>query len=96
MVSYLNQLTGLTWYDALRPQGPAFIASVVMAGAVFTYQRWGEGVFGRHSPALLFSSTLMGASIYIIALWILRPSPVVALVKEFFTDLKPAARGAVR
>jgi hypothetical protein len=96
MVSYLNQLTGLTWYDALRPQGPAFIASVVMAGAVFTYQHWSEGVFGRHSPALLFSSTLVGASIYIIALWILRPSPVVALVKEFFTDLKPAVRGAVR
>jgi PST family polysaccharide transporter len=96
MVSYLNQLTGLSWYDALRPQGPAFIASVVMAGAVFTYQRWGADVFGRHSPTLLFSSMLMGASIYIVALWLLRPAPVVALVKEFLSDLKPAARGAVR
>jgi O-antigen/teichoic acid export membrane protein len=96
MVSYLNRLTGLTWYDALRPQGPACIASVVMAGAVFAYQHWSEGVFGQHSPALLFSSTLVGASVYVMALWILRPSPVVALVKEFCTDLKPAARGAVR
>jgi hypothetical protein len=96
MVSYLNKLTGLTWCDTLRPQGPACIASVVMAAAVFTYQHWSEGVLGRHSPALLLASTLVGASVYITALWILRPAPVVALVKEFCTDLKPAARGAVR
>ena len=67
-----------------------------MAGIVFTCQRWAEGVFGRHSPAVLFSSTLVGAIVYVIALWILRPSPVVALVQEFMTDLKPAAREAVR
>jgi O-antigen/teichoic acid export membrane protein len=96
MVAYLNQLTGLTWYDAIRPQGPAFIASVVMAGAVFIYQRSMEGVWGHNSPAMLFSSTIVGAIVYTIALWIFRPSAVVTLMREFLTDLKPVARGAVR
>jgi PST family polysaccharide transporter len=96
MVSYLNKLTGLTWHDALRPQGPAFVASAVMAAIVFVCQRWAAGVFGLHSPAVLFASMLVGASVYIIALWILRPSPVVALVQEFMTDLKPVVRGAIR
>jgi hypothetical protein len=45
---------------------------------------------------VLFASMLVGASVYIIALWILRPSPVVALVQEFMTDLKPVVRGAIR
>jgi hypothetical protein len=96
MMSYLNQLTGLTWSDALRPQRPAFVASVVMAGAVCSHQYWGEGVFGPHPPALLFSSTMVGASVYVMVLWLLRPPPVVALVKELLTGLKSAARGAVR
>jgi O-antigen/teichoic acid export membrane protein len=96
MVSYLNQLTGLTWHDALRPQGPAFVASAVMTGIVFVCQRWAEGVFGLHSPAVLLASALVGAIVYVIALWILRPSPVVALVQEFMTDFKPVTRGAVR
>jgi O-antigen/teichoic acid export membrane protein len=77
MVSYLNRLTGLTWYDALRPQRPAFMASMLMAGAVFAYQHWSAGVFGHHSPALLFSSTIVGASVYVMALWLLRPPQVV-------------------
>ena len=67
-----------------------------MAGIVFVCQRWAEGVFGLHSPAVLFASALVGAIVYVIALWVLRPSPVVALVQEFMTDLKPAAREAVR
>jgi O-antigen/teichoic acid export membrane protein len=96
MVSYLNKLTGLTWYDALRPQSPAFIASAVMAAAVYMYQYWGEGIFGLYSPAMLMLSTCVGASVYIVTLWILRPAPVVALMKELLTDLKPATRGAVR
>jgi hypothetical protein len=93
MVVYLNRLTGLTWAEALWPQGPACIASVMMAGGVWAYQRWGAGVWGGQAPALLVASTLVGASVYMLALWLLRPAPVVALVREFCTDLKPAARG---
>ena len=96
MVSYLHQYTGLTWYDAVRPQGPAFIASVVMAGAVFLYQRGMEGVWGLNSPAMLFSATMVGAMVYTMALWIFRPPAVVTLMKEFLTDLKPVVRGVAR
>jgi O-antigen/teichoic acid export membrane protein len=96
MVGYLNTLTGLTWYDGLQPQGSAFTASVVMAGTAFIYQRWAEGTLGAHSASLLFSTTMVGASVYIITLWILRPSPVVALAKEFLTAFRPAARGVTR
>jgi hypothetical protein len=67
-----------------------------MSGMVLVYQRWVEGVFGPHSFALLVSSTVMGAGVYVLALWIFKPTPIVALVKEFLADLKPITRGVVR
>jgi PST family polysaccharide transporter len=96
LVAYLNRLTGLTWLDTLRPQCPAFVAALVMSGVTFLYQRWIEGGLGPYSLAMLLSSTTVGTVVYVLALWIFKPAPIVSLVKEFVADLKPLARGVVR
>jgi O-antigen/teichoic acid export membrane protein len=96
MASYLRHLMGLTWAELYRPELPALMASVAMAGVVLGYQHWTVGVLEPYSVIMLFSSTAIGVVGYLVALWILRPSAVVSLLQEFMVDLKPVARGIIR
>jgi O-antigen/teichoic acid export membrane protein len=96
MASYLKNLMGLTWTELLRPERPAMVASVVMAGVVLGYRHWAAGVLGTYSVAMLFSSTAVGVVGYSVALWMLRPSAVVSLLQEFMADLKPVFQGIMR
>ena len=96
MASYLRKLMGLTWTELLRPERPALVASVAMAGVVLGYKHWAAGALGTYSVAMLFSSTAVGVVGYIVALWMLRPSAVVSLLQEFMADLKPVFQGIMR
>ena len=87
---------GLTWTELLRPERPALVASVAMAGVVLGYKHWAAGALGTYSVAMLFSSTAVGVVGYIVALWMLRPSAVVSLLQEFMADLKPVFQGIMR
>lgn len=92
MISYLGQITGLTWADFIRPQFPAFIGAVFMFGAVLIYQRSVENVVGTHSALMLFSSTAIGVVAYAAVLGIIRPRSAVSLMKGILMDLRPVAK----
>ena len=88
MVSYLKTLTGLSWIDFIRPQCAALQSSLFMALIVVVHQRWFEPSLGLHSVGMLLSSTAVGALSYMAALWLLRPDPVVSLMRELVGDLR--------
>jgi O-antigen/teichoic acid export membrane protein len=88
MVSYLKRLTGLNWIDFIRPQCPPLLGSLFMALIVLIYQRWFEASLGLHSVGMLLSSTAVGAVSYMATLWLLKPGPVVSLIKELTADLR--------
>jgi O-antigen/teichoic acid export membrane protein len=91
LTCYLGRITGLTWTDLMRPQIPALAASSVMAAVALAYQRWAEPALGIHSATMLVSSTAVGVASYAMALWALRPGPVVALLKEFLGQFRSVA-----
>jgi O-antigen/teichoic acid export membrane protein len=88
MVSYLKRLTDLSWLDFIRPQCAPLLGSMFMALVVLIYQRWFEASLGVHSIGMLLSSTAVGAVSYMAALWLLKPAPVVSLIKELTGDLR--------
>jgi O-antigen/teichoic acid export membrane protein len=90
MVAYLKRLTGLSWIDFIRPQCAPFLGSMVMALIVLIHQRSFESSLGLHSVGMLFSSAAVGAVSYMATLWLLKPGPIVSLIKELAGDLRLA------
>ena len=88
MVSYLKSLTGLSWVDFIRPQCAPLLGSLFMALIVLIHQRWFEASLGLHSVGMLLSSTAVGGVSYMAALWLLKPDPVVSLMRELAGDLR--------
>lgn len=88
MVSYLKRLTGLSWVDFIRPQCAPLQSSLFMALIVLIHQRWFEASLGFHSVGMLLSSTTVGAVSYMGALWLLKPDPVMSLMRELAGDLR--------
>jgi hypothetical protein len=88
MVSYFKRLTGLSWVDFIRPQCAPLQSSLFMALIVLIYQRWFEASLGLHSVGMLLSSMAVGAVSYMGALWLLKPDPVMSLVRELAGDLR--------
>jgi O-antigen/teichoic acid export membrane protein len=93
---YFVKLSDLSWVDFVQTQIPAFAASLLMAGAVLIYQRWSAEALGIHSILMLLSSSAVGVISYTVALWLLRPTSVVSLFKEFVSDLRLATQKAAR
>jgi len=96
MVIYLSKLIHMVWSDFLRPQIIPMSASGFMFGVVWIYQKWAETALGVYSGSMLFSSVFVGVLSYAGVLWILRPAPVISLIKEFSKDLKPPSRKVVQ
>jgi hypothetical protein len=90
MVSYFKGLTGLSWIDFIRPQCAPLLGSTFMAIIVLAHQRWFEASLGPHSIGMLLSSTAVGAVSYMTTLWLLKPDPVVSLIRELVGDLRLA------
>ncbi|NOY84209.1 MAG: lipopolysaccharide biosynthesis protein [Nitrospirae bacterium] len=86
---YFGRLTQLTYLALMRPQTSPFIASIFMYGMVLLFQKWFSGAGEAHSFPVLFLSIAVGIITYISAFFVLRPAPVLALMKEFLVDLKP-------
>ncbi len=85
---YFSQLTQLSFFTLLRPQGMPMIASALMYGMVLLVQ---SKIFGGddYSFLTLVSSVLLGGLTYVGVLLILRPAPVMDLIKEISDDLNP-------
>ena len=85
---YFSQLTQLSFFSLLHPQTMPIGASVFMCAIVLLVQNW---VFDDdvYSFFALISSIILGVLSYVGALFILRPPPVMALIKEISGDLKP-------
>jgi len=86
---YFGRLTQLSYLALMRPQTAPFIASIFMYGMVLLFQNWFSDVSGAYSFPSLFLSVAVGVITYISAFFVLRPAPVLALMKEFLVDLKP-------
>jgi len=84
---YFSQLTHLSFFALLQPQTTPFVASVLMSAMVLLVQDWlfGEDVYSFFA---LISSVILGGLTYVGVLCILRPPPVMALIKEVSVDLK--------
>jgi len=90
MVTYLKRLTSLRWVDFIRPQCAPLLGSMFMALIVLIHQHWFEPSLGLYSGAMLLSSTTLGAVTYVSTLWLLKPGPVAALMRELTRDMRRA------
>ena len=85
---YFSRITRLSFFALMLPQATPLVTSVFMYVMVLLVQTWlFEGAV--YSFLALSSSVLLGILTYVGGLFILRPPPVMALIKEFIEDLKP-------
>jgi len=86
---YFGQLTQLSYFKLMRPQTSPFIASTFMYGMVLLFQKWFLGAGEAYTFSTLFLSVAVGVTAYVGVFFVIRPAPVMALMNEFFVDLKP-------
>ncbi len=86
VTKYFSQLTQLSFFVLMRPQVTPIVASVFMYAMVLLVQDW---LFSGdvYSFLALISSVVIGACAYVGVLLILRPPPVMDLIKEISGDL---------
>jgi PST family polysaccharide transporter len=96
MQSLLGELTGMRWRTYLGALAPALAGSAVMAAAVAGFQALAGPGLGLTSPALLASSTAVGAGTYILFLAAVRFPQVEALRAELTADLRAVRAGRLR
>ncbi|MFQ5598025.1 MAG: lipopolysaccharide biosynthesis protein [Nitrospiria bacterium] len=89
MAAYFKNLVGLHLRDLFAPQWQGFLASLAMLVAVLGYQAWVKSTLNLYSPTVLFSSVFIGATTYLLTVWVIRTDQVVSLFREFTNDMKP-------
>jgi len=89
---YFSQLTDFSLFTLIGPQLSVFFSAATMYGVVWFFQQWLYGKGGDYSFPLLFSTVVVGVISYAIPLFVLRPAPVMTLLKEFTADIRPATR----
>ncbi len=96
MQTLLGRMTGMRWRTYLQALAPALAGVLVMSGMVLGWQHVARRWLETLSPAMLGTSTAIGAATYIIFFVLIRFQRVDALRAELARDLQARRLGRQR
>ncbi len=89
MGAILVRVGGIPLGSLFRPQIPALQATLVMAAGVLLFQTATAAALGLRSPAMLASSVLLGAGLYLGTLCLTRNPAVLEVIGDLLRDARP-------